>query len=259
MTEMIFTPALALSHNIIMKVITVPLSYLYHTTMLNLDDKETEYNYADRPDCYPHWVKPEPGKFSTNLEDYKWFTITAASSYADWSSKERWAFLRYKVKRPLKLLDVRCYDDGSPEYMEARNPDDPRYLAGVDGYIGRGYDEPTETMLVRPKEVLDPNFTLLPYVPVSFPAISGGTQVRLLHLEHKFLGIVPPREELFITPEALDNIKRFFKDSMVDRPLTDQERQLLHENEEREVAGYSIQIPVTQELLDIIFNEMTMK
>lgn len=168
---------------------TVDLPYLYHTTALNLEDEFTARNYAERPDAYPHWVLPEPGRFSTNLRDHKWFTVTAASSYAELDPWERWAFLRYKVTRPLRLLDVRREPDDSPLYQEVRNPKSALYQnRELDGYVGRGTEDLTEIMLLRPEEVVEDTYKLMPYVPVSIGTAPGAVYAQLLRYENDILG-----------------------------------------------------------------------
>lgn len=128
------------------KKISIP--YVYHSTRIRVDTEVCKAYFEQYQNDIKDYVMPEMGKFSEDLKHPKWFGLLEYSL-----PDPAFAFLRYTVTRPLKLLvGKRC---------------DP--CEGLDGYVLQGYAFNYTLCLFRPWECLDPE-----YVHIKNPKADGG-------------------------------------------------------------------------------------
>lgn len=134
--------------------------YLYHTTLIR--NSASENCYQEKVESHPkislhytgkelQYTLPEKDTFPTDLDQGKFFTINCHCDYAS-SSRFGDVFLRYKVLKPMKLLDCR-----NREY----DPPTAKELQSYDGYIG--IEDCIEIYLKSPKEFVDPEFKIISF------------------------------------------------------------------------------------------------
>jgi hypothetical protein len=128
------------------------LPYLYHTTFIRSNHPISVSYFKD--EFNENYPKPEMGKYSTHLGD-KFFSIADVRHYAD-RYEAIAMFLRYRVKRPLLLMDVRDND-------EIRGKIHNGLIKDIDGYFGIDLGEFPEVFLINAANCVDPVPTELPF------------------------------------------------------------------------------------------------
>lgn len=96
---------------------------------------------------------PEVGKFSLNFSDGEDFTLSPLVSTADDWTGQKYVFLKYTVKRPLRLLQLDEFLKLADEYK-------------LDGYFCNDGINECVVILRDPRECLYEQFVQLEYAPL---------------------------------------------------------------------------------------------
>jgi hypothetical protein len=144
---------------------TFALPYLYHTTQFNdgtWDIEEFEH-------------LPPLGTWGNDMVHPKYFTITPMANYA--GSEKPFIFLRYSVKRPLRLIQAKqLFNPPSDSVIEEYD---------ADGYIG--LEDVHELYLLRPNDVI----SLYPLpLPVPIVNVVGEWELLIRSIEVTYLSTV---------------------------------------------------------------------
>lgn len=127
----------------ILSVKTVNIPYVYHSTTVREDTAESK-KYFQQFMNYKDYALPEIGKFSEDLKHPKWFLLSEYGLCDNNDEKITTVFLRYDVKRPLKLVVGNICSSSE----------------GVDGYVRR-YAYTYELCLFNPSECIDSKYTII--------------------------------------------------------------------------------------------------
>ena len=145
-------------------IITLYIPYLYHTTMVY--DSATEEEYEERRVDNSNYEVPELGSFPTDLKHRKWFTIVPLASYGSKLRDIKWAYLKYKTTKPLRLIDIRTVDhEFNKQVYQDIFSDNFASKYNADGYIG--LEDYIEICLINPHESMSSAYQLLEYIPVA--------------------------------------------------------------------------------------------
>ena len=133
--------------------------HLYHTTTI-LNEKSVD----GLTDLGEYEYHAEWGKFPTDLEAGKFFTVTPRCDYHDdhpiinprTGGTEIWdqIFLKYKLKRNVNLYNNLGRAFGHPSEQE---------MKGYNGFFGQ--EDCIEIFLKNPEEVLEPVFEKIEFSP----------------------------------------------------------------------------------------------
>ncbi len=144
-------------------VIEVDIKYLYHTTHPNTpaNAKYIEEILEDTP----NFPIPEPGKYA-GLHPGKYFSVSRWRDYTSpWLPYED-IFLRYQVKRPLKVFDLRLIHSGENSKDCTLYREETLHIKGIDGFLSsdEGFEvrlsNPVNVLIDNPKELEPLNLTL---------------------------------------------------------------------------------------------------
>jgi hypothetical protein len=139
-----------------MNTIKVHPEYLYHTTTI-YNEKSKKSWKEDVEESLPYLPYPEWNSFHSILHPIKFFTITPYCDYSSPSLGRDEVYLKYKLNKPITLLDNRDDVYGLEEILNILQ----RNQGEIDGYIG--LEDCVEIMLYTPSNFVDKEFEIIQF------------------------------------------------------------------------------------------------